>query len=112
MRGVFGKGKPAWPKFDVTTSQRADGDVVVTVTQSSAAPALHGCVVEVEVESSTGAKTLARVNFGLHPSSASASTVISLGGGTVQGSTVDPNHLLIDDKGATCHHGARDILIF
>ncbi|HWL88106.1 MAG TPA: M1 family aminopeptidase, partial [Polyangiaceae bacterium] len=79
---VFGKGKPAWPKFDVTTSQRADGDVVVTVTQSSAAPALHGCVVEVEVESTTGAKTLARVNFGLHPSSASASTVISLGGGT------------------------------
>ncbi|WP_394824598.1 M1 family metallopeptidase [Pendulispora albinea] len=114
---VFGEGKPAWPAFSVSTAPKAGGDVVVEVTQTSADNELRGCVVEVEVESTNGAKVLAKVDFGLHPRSARARTTVSLGGGSVKSVTVDPRHRVInvDPAAASTFQagaGAEEILLF
>ena len=73
---VFGTGAPSWPLLSATVDQVGD-QVTVTVTQQSSSDQLFGCAVEVRVGGAT-TSALALVDFGLAPTSDSASTTVTL----------------------------------
>ncbi len=109
---VFGKGQPAWPRFTASTSPGEGGRTLVTVTQSSTSGKLFGCVVEVEVRFADGNSTLAHVNFGANPRSATASASIE-GNGAVQSVAVDPRHFLINQEPAMAAAAlSEEVLLF
>jgi aminopeptidase N len=89
---VFGVGKPEWPTLQVTTAQAGD-QVTVTVTQQNASAKLYGCLVEVEVNGATQTTT-ALVDFGVAPTSATATATVTLAEPVVS-TQLDPNHRLV-----------------
>lgn len=93
---VFGSGKPEWPTFSVATTQTGD-QVTVTVTQKNASKKLYGCKVEVGVQGAT-ASALATVDFGVAPTSTTASATVTLSG-PVKSTTLDPNHRVVGRLG-------------
>ncbi|MEZ4308582.1 MAG: M1 family aminopeptidase [Polyangiaceae bacterium] len=89
---VFGAGVPEWPTLKVET-QSVGGFEEVTVTQVNPSGKLYGCVVEVEVQGATSS-VLAKIDFGVAPTSASASAVVTLNEPVVA-TVLDPQHKLI-----------------
>jgi aminopeptidase N len=89
---VFGSGKPEWPTFAIATSQ-IGSEVTVDVTQQNDSGRLYGCRVEVQVAGATES-AIAVVDFGLAPSSATASATVTLSE-PVATTALDPNHRLV-----------------
>jgi aminopeptidase N len=96
---VFGKGKPELPTLKIETAQAGD-QVTVTVTQVNASGKLYGCKAEVAIQGATSTAT-ATIDFGVAPTAASKSTVVTLAE-PVTGLSLDPqNRLLARGAGAT-----------
>ena len=91
---VFGAGPPVWPTFVVTTSDLGGGMVQVTVTQTQPGAVRFPCRVEVDLIGATS-QTTASVDFGLHPTAASASTTVPFAE-AVTSTAIDPRHHVID----------------
>jgi len=89
---VFGKGKPEWPTFAISTTQAGD-QVTVTVTQQNASGKLYGCKVDVEVDGATQ-KVVATVDYGAAPKDATATATVTLAE-PVMGTALDPGHRLV-----------------
>jgi aminopeptidase N len=89
---VFGAGKPEWPTFAISTTQTGD-QVTVTVTQQNASGKLYGCQVDVEVQGASSS-TVANVDFGLAPTSATATATVTFAD-PVTGTGFDPSNRLI-----------------
>jgi aminopeptidase N len=89
---IFGSGAPEWPTFSVELSQ-AGNEVTVAVTQMNPSNKIYGCAIEVEVK---GAASTARalVNFGVAPSSPTASAKVTLAE-PFTSYTLDPDHRVI-----------------
>ncbi|HZF48547.1 MAG TPA: M1 family aminopeptidase [Polyangiaceae bacterium] len=89
---VFGSGAPERPTFSVELSQ-VGAEVTVALTQMNPSKKLYGCAVEVEVK---GAVSSARalVDFGLAPSSPTASAKVTLAE-PITSHTLDPDHRLV-----------------
>ncbi|MBW2527289.1 MAG: hypothetical protein JRI23_24115 [Deltaproteobacteria bacterium] len=90
---VFGAGAPSWPLFAATLDQTGD-QVTVTLTQQSESDELYGCAVEVLVQGATSAE-LAVVDFGLAPTSDTASATITLAE-TAVSESIDPHHRVVN----------------
>jgi aminopeptidase N len=90
---VFGKGKPAWPTFDVKASQAA-GTATVTVTQQNAAGKVFPCAVEVNIEGATKSARVV-VDFGTAPANATATATVPFEE-AVTSTVLDPDHRLIN----------------
>jgi aminopeptidase N len=101
---VFGKGKPAWPRFIAETEQ-VGSEVTITLTQQSGSSKIYGCAVEVRVDGATSSAT-GLVNFGLSPTSPTASVVVTLDEPIV-GVVVDPDFRVIDLPASRSVLGAR-----
>ena len=89
---AFGKGKPEWPTFAVSTTQTGN-TVTVTVTQKNASKRLYGCKVEVEVLGATTTAT-ATIDFTTAPKSDTATAMVMLAEPVV-GTTLEPRHRLV-----------------
>jgi aminopeptidase N len=89
---VFGAGKPEWPTFAISTMQQGD-QVTVTVTQQNASGKVYGCQVDVEVQGATS-NVVANVDFGVAPTSATATATVTLAE-PVTGVGFDPSNRLI-----------------
>ena len=106
---VFGKGAPEWPTMTVTASQAGD-QVTVTVTQSNASQTLYGCAVEVQVNGATQSAT-ALVDFGVAPSSASASATVTLAEPVVS-TQLDPGHRVVAREPALASAPAPELPVY
>lgn len=89
---VFGKGVPEWPTFSIATTQAGD-QVTVTVTQQNPSKTLYGCKLDVEVDGATQ-KVVGTVDFGVAPTSATATTTVTLAE-TVTKTVMNPGHRLV-----------------
>ncbi|HEY0482162.1 MAG TPA: M1 family aminopeptidase [Kofleriaceae bacterium] len=89
---VFGSGKPEWPTFAIATSQTGN-QVTVTLTQQNASHKLYGCKVEIQVRGATSS-AVALVDFGVAPTSATASATVTLAEPVVD-AVFEPRHRVI-----------------
>lgn len=89
---VFGAGTPEWPTFAIATAQTGD-QVTVTVTQQNASHKLYGCKLEIAVRGATSS-SVAAVDFGIAPTSATATATVTLGEPVVD-TVFDPRHRVI-----------------
>ncbi|MDF2694207.1 MAG: hypothetical protein K0S65_2590, partial [Labilithrix sp.] len=91
---VVGPGAPEWPTFAVAFDQ-VGGQLTVNVTQQNPSGTIYGCKVEVEITGpGTGNTKRAVVDFGLAPTSATASTTIAFSGPRTS-VRLDPDHKVI-----------------
>lgn len=107
---VFGSGEPSWPLLLATVEQAGD-QVTVTLTQQSDSDRRFGCAVEVLLRGDTSSTT-AVVDFGLAPTSDSASATVSLAQPVVE-QVIDPNHRVVNRSSSAAPPGpAPPIWIF
>jgi aminopeptidase N len=89
---IFGKGAPEWPTLDVTTDA-ANGEVTVTVTQKNASGRVYGGLVEVLVKGASTSAT-ASVSFGADPKDPTAKATVKVDEPVVS-TVVDPRHRFV-----------------